>query len=414
MSFTLPPASVQPDYNNGNFAQLPSLIQATLTHEPYPPLFERLDDMTQDVDAVVFVLADAFGWNFMQRFASHPTLRQLMQEGVAFPITSQFPSTTTSHVSTFASGDVVGQHGMFEWQYYEPQMDAMIVPLLFTFSGERQPELLRSTGIDAARIMPDHTFYQKLADQGIASTIFIPEDYLQTSFNRVMGRGARSIGYQTLPEALVNLRQQLSQNSGPACTYLYHPNIDSICHRYGPDAPQTEAEIDSFLTLFGRHFLQKRPSRPGKTLLLISADHGQTYVDPARTIYLNQLPAYATLEPWLRRNGKGDLLAPGGSPRDIFLYVKDEALHDAQALLTAALGNRADVYLTQDFIAAGLFGPEPVSEAFLSRVGNLLILGREHETVWWYEKDRFEQKCYGHHGGLSADEMEIPLLAMVF
>lgn len=414
MTLTFPPSSIRPNYQNGNFAQLPALIQATLTRQPLPLLADLLDGMTQDVDTVIFVLADAFGWNFVQRFAHHPTLTYFNRNGVVQKLTSQFPSTTTAHTTTIATGVSVGQHGLFEWQYYEPAMDAMIVPLLFTFSGERQPELLRTTGISAERIMPAHTYYQTLAAAGIHSTIFMPEDYLQTSYNKIMGRGAKSIGYHTLPEALVNLRRHHSVNSGPTCYYLYHADIDSICHRYGPDAPQTEAEIDTFLTLFDRHFLQKLPQRQGKTLLLLSADHGQTYVDPAKTIYLNQLSEFSTLRPWLKTNRQGKLLAPGGSPRDMFLYVKEDALDKAQALLIKMLQGRADVFRTADLIAAGLFGTEPPSQTFLGHVGNLLILPRAHETVWWYEKDRFEQKYYGHHGGLSADEMEIPLLASVF
>ena len=30
----------------------------------------------------------------------------------------------------------------------------------------------------------------------------------------------------------------------------------------------------------------------------------------------------------------------------------------------------------------------------------------------WYEPGKFEQKYYGHHGGLTPQEMEIPLLAL--
>jgi hypothetical protein len=65
-----------------------------------------------------------------------------------------------------------------------------------------------------------------------------------------------------------------------------------------------------------------------------------------------------------------------------------------------------------DLIDAGFFGRQPPSHAFLERVGNLVILPYRGETVWWYEKDRFEQRFYGHHGGLTPQEMEIPFLAL--
>jgi hypothetical protein len=45
-------------------------------------------------------------------------------------------------------------------------------------------------------------------------------------------------------------------------------------------------------------------------------------------------------------------------------------------------------------------------------VGNLVVLAYRHESVWWYEKGKFEQHYYGHHGGLTPQEMEIPLLGL--
>jgi hypothetical protein len=71
---------------------------------------------------------------------------------------------------------------------------------------------------------------------------------------------------------------------------------------------------------------------------------------------------------------------------------------------------RAEVEKTQDLIEQGYFGSE-ISPIFKARVGNLVILPYRYESVWWYEKGKFEQKYYGHHGGLTREEMEIPLAA---
>ena len=89
-------------------------------------------------------------------------------------------------------------------------------------------------------------------------------------------------------------------------------------------------------------------------------------------------------------------------------------LTEAQELLSKLLAGRAEVYQTSELIEQGLFGPPPVSSAFLARVGNLVILPHKHESVWWYQKGKFEQPYYGHHGGLTPEEVEIPLLLYAF
>jgi hypothetical protein len=72
------------------------------------------------------------------------------------------------------------------------------------------------------------------------------------------------------------------------------------------------------------------------------------------------------------------------------------------------LEGKADVVRVDSLIEEGYFGPE-VSTRFRERVANLVILPYRYESVWWYEKGRFEQLFYGHHGGLTAQEMETVL-----
>jgi hypothetical protein len=135
-------------------------------------------------------------------------------------------------------------------------------------------------------------------------------------------------------------------------------------------------------------------------------------VSPETTLYLNLDARFSGLESYLKTNRQGQLLVPAGSSRDLFLYVKDELLEETQAFLAAGLEGKAEVYRVQHLIEAGFFGP--VSPAFLERVGNLVVLPLAGESVWWYEKGRFEQRFYGQHGGLSREEMEIPLVIYDF
>ena len=117
------------------------------------------------------------------------------------------------------------------------------------------------------------------------------------------------------------------------------------------------------------------------------------------------------MERFIKTNRNGDLIVPAGSARDMFLYVKDDLLDEAQAFLSSRLAGKAEVVKSTWLMENGYFGPR-VSPQFLARVGNLVILPHRYESVWWYEKDKFEQRFYGHHGGLTPQEMEIPFLAI--
>ena len=214
-----------------------------------------------------------------------------------------------------------------------------------------------------------------------------------------------------MAEALVNLRLSLAEQRKPTYYVLYFDRLDALCHGYGPNAPQVDAELDAFLTTPERRFLAQ-VSGDGEVLVLLTADYGQSETHPLRTIYFNTDPSFAGYERFLRTDGQGKPIVPAGSPHDFFLDVRDELLDEAHDFLACRLAGRAVVYRTADLIAAGFCGAAPVSEAFLGRVGNLVVLPYRGEAVWWYEKDRFGQKYFGHHGGLTPQEMGTPLLIL--
>jgi len=396
------PDFIKPTYSYGGFASLPGAITGLFNgHRPFP-------QFQGEYDNVILGFIDGFGWRHFEKFASHPFLDRFTRHGMAEKWTSQFPSTTSGHTTCIHTGLNVGQSGIFEWNYYEPLLDAMIVPLLFSFSGTIERDLLKSTGIDPQKLYPTFTLYQKLKTLGVTSTVFQHREYTPSTYSNIVFDGATARGFKSAPEMLVNLSTAVWKPQGPNYFFFYYDKIDSVSHDYGPGSQQVEAEIDMFLYILERNLI--KPLRDKEhTLLLLTADHGQSEVDPSTTIYLNLV--FPGFEKYIQTNAKGELLVPGGSCRDLFLYIKDEMLDEAQELLAKGLEGKADVVKTEDLIAQGYFGPE-VSETFRARVGNLVILAYRYESVWWYEKDKFVQKFYGHHGGLTPQEMEIPMLGL--
>jgi predicted AlkP superfamily pyrophosphatase or phosphodiesterase len=384
---------IKPRYDKAGFAGLPDRIKDAFASGNY--------------DAVVLFLVDGFGWRFLERFQDAPFIKRIRQHGQIEKLISQFPSTTAAHVTTIHTGWNVGQSGVYEWIYYEPQLDAMITPLLFSYAGARYRNELTSTGIHPPLLYPRGLFYPELKKSGVRPYVFGMREYTPSTYSDVVMAGAEQYSFRTLSEALVNLGLLLEKEGQPVYVHLYFDKIDTLAHEYGPTAPQTEAEIETFLLMMEYYFARVFKGKK-RLLFLMTADHGQCEVDPQTTIYLNRDPLFIGIEHFLETNRRGQFLVPAGSPRDMFLYIRDGMLDEAQSFLASRLEGKADVVKTEYLIENGYFGGE-VSSRFRERVGNLVILPYRYESVWWYEKDKFEQRFYGHHGGLTRQEMETVL-----
>ena len=381
---------IKPRYDSGGFAGIPNRIKNAFASKKY--------------DAVVLFFIDAFGWRFYERFQDAPFIQRIAKHGKIEKLTSQFPSTTAAHVTTIHTGLPVGMSGVHEWQYYEPQVDRIIAPLLFSYAGTKERDTLNPKRVNAAVLYPKGILYPELKKMGVESFNFGLRDYTPSTYSNIVMEGSEMRSFKTLSEALVNMGLLLEKQTNPTYIHLYFDKIDALAHEYGPNAPQTEAEIETFLLMM-EHYFKRIFHGKKKILFLMTADHGMCEIDPQTTTYLYINPNFEDLQRFLKKNRRGHLLVPAGSPRDMFLYIKDNMLDEAQSFLARRLEGKADIVKTEALIADGYFGGD-ISSRFRERVGNLVILSYRYESVWWYEKDKFEQKFYGHHGGLTPQEME--------
>ncbi|MDJ0707577.1 MAG: alkaline phosphatase family protein [Leptolyngbyaceae cyanobacterium MO_188.B28] len=404
----------KPLYESYCFSQIPQTIYSLLTGDSEVGLpVSVLEGLPDRYNQVILILVDAFGWRFFEQYVDqYEFLKHFLIDGVVSKLTTQFPSTTAAHVTTIHTGLPVEKSGVYEWFYYEPLLDSVIAPLLYSFAGDHQRDTLKQTGVSEHSLFPLQTFYQRLQHQGVQSYCFQHQAYAHSPYSNVVCNGATVVPYRTFPEALINLTEAALTSSEKAYYYLYFDGIDAIGHRYGPQSPQFEAEVGIFLLTMERLFHQILAGKLKNTLVLMTADHGQIEVSPQTTIYLNQLDR--SIESLIKTNYQGRRLVPSGSPRDMFLYIQDNHLDEACDRLSNQLADRAAVYRTETLIEQGFFGASQPASTLINRLGNLVILPHKHETVWWYEEGRFEQQNFGHHGGLSRAEMETLLLALPY
>ena len=390
---------IKPRYDQCGFASLPQRIGDWLTGP-------------DKYDAVVLFLIDGFGWRFVEKYQDTPFIKQIAHQGQIEKLISQFPSTTASHLTTLHTGRPVGEHGLFEWIYYEPSLGKVIAPLLFSFSGTSERDTLKSAGVKPRNLYPGKTLYTAFKKKGISATILQHREYTPSTYSNAMFRGALVRSYRDLPEGLVNLSQMLEKTNPQAYYVLYYDKIDGVSHDYGPESPQTEAEIQVFLTMMEQIFQKQMLLNGRRILCLLTADHGQVETDPQMSVYLNRDPRFAGILKYMKTDQEGKPIVPAGSARDFFLYIQDGMVDEAQYFLSKRLEGQAEVWKVANLISEGYFGPI-ISAKLPGRTGDLVILPYQGEAVWWYEKDKFEQRFRGHHGGLTPAEMEIPLLSWV-
>jgi predicted AlkP superfamily pyrophosphatase or phosphodiesterase len=405
---------IRPRYDSYCFSNIPATIAWLLSGQGQPALpLDVFGDLPTSYEKVIFFFVDGFGWRFFERYAEHyPILKTIATDGVVSKLTSQFPSTTAAHVTSIHTGLDVGQSGVYEWYYYEPLVDEIIMPLRFSFGYDRMtPDTLKRAGIPSTAFFPQQTFYQGLLAQGITSHVFQPQAYAHSTYSQIVFQGAAIHGYTSLSEALASLAELVkTPEFGPTYYFFYFDRIDSKGHLAGPDSPVFDEAVKEFSTALYDALYQPARGKTGKTLLLLSADHGHMQVDPHTTFYLNvHLPELTRL---FKTNARGVPIVPAGSPRDMFLYIREEQMPEAIALLQQRLAGKAEIYATQDLLAQGFFGTHAPSPELLGRLGNVVILPLPGETVWWLEAGSYDMTFLGHHGGLTPHEMEIPLLAL--
>jgi hypothetical protein len=314
------------------------------------------------------------------------------------PLTSVSPSTTSTALPTLWSGLSPAEHGMVGYELWLKEYG--VVANMITHSPFRVRGDLGSAGFKAEEALPGPTLGSSFRSHGIEPTAFQHYTIAQSGLSRMFLKDTTVRAFGTAVDLMVNLRQLIE--AGPQKRQfiaVYWSQVDNFSHNYGPDDERPAAEFQHFSQALENYFLaQLSPAARNETLIVLAADHGQilTPVDPHY-----DLKSHPNLDRRLH-------MLPTGENRMVYFHIRPGQLEAVREYLERSFLGQF-VQLDPGYaIQQGLFGPGDPHPRLKDRVGDLLALPKEPAYLWWGPE---ESPIIGRHGGLTSEEMLVPLLA---
>lgn len=353
------------------------------------PAFEHASlAQLADYQNIVLLIIDGLGARYLD---SHPGF---LHSHKSTELTSVFPTTTASAITTFMTGLAPQQHGLTGWFTYLKEIGAVTAVLPCQLRGSR--ESLLDRGIDIAALYGHIPFFDLL---NVPSTVLAPEWIIDSPFNVAHSGRARRQGYTDLVSMFDNLRGILQGETERQYIYAYWPDFDRLSHQFGNSSEQVAQhyrELDAMLTQFIDSIAGTR------TLLLITADHGFIDTRPERLINLHEHPVL-----------RDCLSLPlSGEPRLAYCYVHPDKATTFVDYVQEHFAQQMELIESHRLIAQGAFGLGEAHPQLGQRVGDYTLIMKDNYVIkdWLAGEKPFFQ--YGVHGGISELEMQVPLIVL--
>jgi hypothetical protein len=380
---------IVPDYEGGSIVNLMATVARVCGSAPddYPPLRELDAALLADARTIVLLVVDGLGNHHVERrpqsaLARHRTAR----------MTSVFPPTTATAITTFMTGLAPQQHGVTGWHMYLHEIDRIAAILPFRSRQGRQP--LEKIGARPREVFGHGSLFDRIA---IASHVVTHQSIVHSVFNTAHAGRARCHAYTRLDE-LFAVIGRIAAAPERKLVYAYYPEIDTRAHQFGIGSNEVATQFDALDRAFA-NFIDG--PMPAGTVMLVTADHGFIDSPPQRQIEIgSELPELAAL---LRRPLCGER-------RTAYCYVGQPQRTAFENYICDRLAGRALLMTSDDLIGHGFFGRGDPHPRLRQRLGDYALVMQEDRTIKdWLPGER-RYRHIGVHGGASTDEMYVPLI----
>lgn len=374
-----------PDYTGGSLVNLMASIVEACGGEPRHPTLSVLPAAKfSRAENIVLLIVDGLGDRYLRRRGAGGELARRQRAAM----TSVFPSTTASAITTSYTGCTPLEHGVTGWFTYFGQAGCVAAALPFRSRGDQRP--LGRRGVSPLEIFSAASIFTALP---LRSIVVSYRDIIDSDYNLRHCEGAERRPYDTTAQLVAEIEAAVKSGPEKKFIYAYWPEYDAISHRHGSESAQAFARFRMIDDAFGELLARLAGT---DSVVIATADHG--FVDVAADECLEPPAQILSL-----------LRYPFcGERRVAYCHVRSRG----EFLKTAKdwLGDRADVLPSEALIDEGWFGPGAPHARFAERVGDVALVMRNRYTVKDWLPGEPRSLHIGNHGGTSEDEMMIPLI----
>jgi hypothetical protein len=376
---------MRPEYSGGSLVNLIASIVAARGGEPlHAPLADLPVSELREARNIVLLIVDGLGDNYLLRRGAGGELARRRRAA----LTSVFPSTTASAITTTYTGRTPLEHGLTGWFTYFGEAGCVSAALPFRSRGDYLP--LARRGVTPEQIYVCASIFESVTD---ASFVVTCKDIIDSEYNLRHCRGAQRSAYETLDELVSGIEAAVKSSDRRKLIYAYWPAYDMVSHRYGAGGAEAFEQFSKIDAAFGELVARLAGT---DSMLIATADHGFIDVSPEESLELP--PSLASL-----------LRFPlCGERRVAYCHVHDASLFTQRA--KEWLGERADVMPSRALVDEGWFGPGTPHPRFGERIGDVALVMRGRYAVKDWAPGESRHLHIGNHGGTSEDEMRIPLI----
>ena len=399
-----------PDYAGGSVVNLAVSVARAAGFEPSdgpplaPPLRPALDPFHggRSEGTTVLLVVDGFGSGDLERWASGGGGVASRWKAGAAPLTTVFPSTTTSALTSISTGVPPGRHGLVGYRQYLPRFGLVADMLKMTAAGLPGQEQIIGPRWRPGDVSGTPTMFAR----GLRGVALTRDRFKGTGFTRLLYDGAEFVGYATATDLAYELLGILERPRPPAVVYLYWDELDTIHHLKGPTPALASLELERVATLLAHVARHLSPRRRRRTTLIATGDHGQVAATRDGRLLLHEVPGLVEL---LTRPLSGDRRAG-------FLAVRPGKAAAVRRCLERFLPPGSRMIPMAAALRSGLFGDPPYHPELELRLGDLLVLVPSPYGLAFLPPgvEPPTRHLFGAHGGLEAEEMTVPRVVLPF